>query len=587
VGSMTEYVLKALSSVSGMKALLLDKETSGMAALVLSQTDVINREVFLTDRIDLNANGSSIPKMNSRGEITSPTHESFHHLKAVAFIRPTLASVAALKQSMASGKFKDYYIFFSNLASDEVLRSLAEGDEGELVRQVCELYGDYFALADSLWHCNQKITRPLYEIPNYWSVEERRMLERNSEALVSLMLSFKVKADIRYAASSELAKMVAMDVARRQKDESDLFTFQTQSPLLLILDRVDDPVTPLLTQWTYQAMVHELLGIELNRVSLKHAPGIKKDQREVVLSPAQDHFYRGSQYLNFGELGKSVKELVQNYQRKSQTHARLDSIADMQRFVDNYPEFRALSGTVSKHVAIMTELSRQVDVRSLMRVSELEQELACNQDHATAMDALLQLMEDPRIDWYDKLRLVMLYSLRYENQKHQIPQFKKMLRDKAAQDHEKLRKIRVIDALLKHAGSSKRGGDLFGNKTLLSMAGQWVKSGIKGVENIYTQHKPVLAETLSLLAQNKLKTSAFPYTDSASSSRAGKHRLVLVYMVGGTTYEESLAVENFNNANSNIRVVLGGSYVHNSSSFISDLLTGAPDVDQHAIGIRP
>ena len=39
-------------------------------------------------------------------------------------------------------------------------------------------------------------------------------------------------------------------------------------------------------------------------------------------------------------------------------HASLFTIEDMQRFVDSYPEFRAMSGTVSKHVAIMTELSR-------------------------------------------------------------------------------------------------------------------------------------------------------------------------------------------------------------------------------------
>jgi hypothetical protein len=34
---------------------------------------------------------------------------------------------------------------------------------------------------------------------------------------------------------------------------------------VLIVDRRDDPVTPLLAQWTYQAMVHELLGISNNR----------------------------------------------------------------------------------------------------------------------------------------------------------------------------------------------------------------------------------------------------------------------------------------------------------------------------------
>ena len=39
-------------------------------------------------------------------------------------------------------------------------------------------------------------------------------------------------------------------------------------PVLLILDRKDDPVTPLLTQWTYQAMVHELIGIQDNKLKL-------------------------------------------------------------------------------------------------------------------------------------------------------------------------------------------------------------------------------------------------------------------------------------------------------------------------------
>ncbi len=36
-------------------------------------------------------------------------------------------------------------------------------------------------------------------------------------------------------------------------------------------------MTPLLSQWTYQAMVHELLGINNNRVSLAGTPGIAKD----------------------------------------------------------------------------------------------------------------------------------------------------------------------------------------------------------------------------------------------------------------------------------------------------------------------
>jgi vacuolar protein sorting-associated protein 45 len=46
-------------------------------------------------------------------------------------------------------------------------------------------------------------------------------------------------------------------------------------------------VTPLLSQWTYQAMVHELLGISNNRVSLAGTPGITKDLQ--VRDPGPDY----------------------------------------------------------------------------------------------------------------------------------------------------------------------------------------------------------------------------------------------------------------------------------------------------------
>ena len=38
-------------------------------------------------------------------------------------------------------------------------------------------------------------------------------------------------------------------------------------------------------------MVHELLGINNNRISLANVPGITKDLQEVVLSAEHDEFY--------------------------------------------------------------------------------------------------------------------------------------------------------------------------------------------------------------------------------------------------------------------------------------------------------
>jgi vacuolar protein sorting-associated protein 45 len=73
------------------------------------------------------------------------------------------------------------------------------------------------------------------------------------------------------------------------------------------MDRKNDPITPLLKQWTYQAMVHELLGISNGRVDLSKVPDVKPENREVVLSVEHDNFYKTNMLLNFGDLGgKSI-----------------------------------------------------------------------------------------------------------------------------------------------------------------------------------------------------------------------------------------------------------------------------------------
>jgi hypothetical protein len=73
-----------------------------------------------------------------------------------------------------------------------------------------------------------------------------------------------------------------------------------------------------------------------------------------------------------------LKDYVQSYQARSvaQSPSTINSIADMKKFVEDYPEFRKLGGNVSKHVALVGELSRLVGRDKLMEVGEVEQGLA-------------------------------------------------------------------------------------------------------------------------------------------------------------------------------------------------------------------
>ena len=251
------------------------------------------------------------------------------------------------------------------------------------MRSVQEHFADYIVVNPDLFALN--ICFPKQRLwskgPDLWNPDS---LQRATDGVVAALLSLKKKPLIRYEKNSLMAKKLATEVRYQMTQEDQLFDFRKTDtpPILLILDRRDDPITPLLTQWTYQAMVHEVLGIHHDRVDLSDVPDVRPELKEIVLSQDQDPFFKKNMYLNFGDLGGNIKDYVEQYQSKTQSNASIDSIADMKRFVEDYPEFRKLSGNVSKHVTLVGELSRRVGEDSLLDVSELEQSLACSDNHA-------------------------------------------------------------------------------------------------------------------------------------------------------------------------------------------------------------
>ena len=81
-----------------------------------------------------------------------------------------------------------------------------------------------------------------------------QVLTRTVQGLTSALLSLKKCPVIRYQNNSEMAKRMAENVRQVISKEAALFDFRQadRAPLLVILDRKDDAVTPLLNQWTYQ-----------------------------------------------------------------------------------------------------------------------------------------------------------------------------------------------------------------------------------------------------------------------------------------------------------------------------------------------
>ncbi|KAJ4884645.1 Vacuolar protein sorting-associated protein 45-like protein [Raphanus sativus] len=551
VTSVRDYINRMLHDISGMKVLILDSETVSNVSIVYSQSELLQKEVFLVEMID------SI----------SVSKESMSHLKAVYFVRPTSDNIQKLRYQLANPRFGEHHLFFSNLLKDTQIHILADSDEHEAVQQVQEFYADFVA-GDPYHFTLNMPSNHLYMLP---AVVDPSGLQRYSDRVVdgiaALFLALKRRPVIRYQRTSDTAKRIAQETAKLMyQHESGLFDFRRteSSPLLLVIDRRDDPVTPLLNQWTYQAMVHELIGLQDNKVDLRAIASLPKDQQEVVLSSEQDAFFKSNMYENFGDIGMNIKRMVDDFQQVAKSNQNIQTVEDMARFVDNYPEYKKMQGNVSKHVTLVTEMSKLVEARKLMLVSQTEQDLACNGGQGAAYEAVTDLLNNESVSDIDRLRLVMLYALRYEKEN---PVQLMQLFNKLASRSPKY-KPGLVQFLLKQAGVEKRTGDLFGNRDLMNIARNMAR-GLKGVENVYTQHQPLLFQTMESITRGRLRDVDYPFV--GDHFQQGRPQEVVIFMVGGTTYEESRSVALQNATNSGIRFILGGTAVLNSKRFLLDL----------------
>lgn len=144
----------------------------------------------------------------------------------------------------------------------------------------------------------------------------------------------------------------------------------------------------------------------------------------MVLSSEQDAFFKANMYENFGDIGMNIKRMVDDFQQVAKSNQNIQTVGtniaflklcygktfmsqtlelmtltpiiyecvnfteDMARFVDNYPEYRKMQGNVSKHVTLVTEMSKLVEARKLMTVSQTEQDLACNGGQGAAYEVV-------------------------------------------------------------------------------------------------------------------------------------------------------------------------------------------------------
>ena len=167
------------------------------------------------------------------------------------------------------------------------------------------------------------------------------------------------------------------------------------------------------------------------------------------------------------------------------------------------------------------------------------------------------LLKDPSLALETKLKLVLLYALRYEKQSNNsIAIYVEALRTSGASESF----CDTVAAFMLYGGSDVRM-DVVSSVESMLLKTQNVFKGLKGVENVYTQHTSRLNALLQDVAKGKLSPQNYPFFEGGTKDRVQD---LVVFMVGGVTYQEALEVSRFNAIGNGIRVVLGGTSIHSS-----------------------
>jgi syntaxin-binding protein 1 len=189
----------------------------------------------------------------------------------------------------------------------------------------------------------------------------------------------------------------------------------------LLLDRASDCLTPLMHDFRYQAMVHDLLTIEGDKITYKAEkvdnPSQKED-KDVLLNDKDKIWVemRGNHIADVIQvLSERINEVVSS-STSGAVHkgSKEMKISELAAALKELPEYREVMSKLSQHLHIATDCMGEFRRQDLLALAEIEQTLVNGKDEDGKSISLdesienctrkLERFQDP----IDKLRLIAI-----------------------------------------------------------------------------------------------------------------------------------------------------------------------------------
>ena len=287
---------------------------------------------------------------------------------------------------------------------------MAQNDTNNLIVSIKEIYIDFIPKQDRMFSFEfPLIHQPRVGKSDYKDIEQL-FLKRCEETVFASLLSLRLIPNIRYSTSSPMArKMSERILMRLEKEYTQSYKdFKKQTINCLFLDRRDDLITPLIYNWSYMSLVDEFLGIENGAVKVS-------DQVKVFSLESGDTFIQDNWDKNYGEFTMNLSQKIEKSSKGKKNSLKMDSLEDLKKVIDEMPDMKRESNNIKKHSEIIGEVISNIQNKKIYDISELQQDIAVDDDKGDHYKRVMDMITDEKIGEMDKIKISMLFCLKYYN----------------------------------------------------------------------------------------------------------------------------------------------------------------------------
>lgn len=353
---------------------------------------------------------------------------------AIYFLSPTSQSVNSLIEDWTPNRTRkeplyadEVFLYFTKAVSDELFGKIKACKP--LIRRLkafSEVNIDFVAIEDKAFHFDMKSSNIFSQL---YKNQGAGAQEAIADKLVTVCASLNEYPHIRYRASSP----VASAIAQRFNEKFNAFVGAHKGwwyhgdqnhgdrgrSTILILSRQDDCLSPLLHEFTYQAMVNDLLPLDDDKITVEVPTENGMEKKDTLLNDKDKVWVelRGKHIAEvISILSDRIRDIVHSNSgvaNASNKKGKALSMAQMQNALKNLPEYKEVMSKLSQHMHIAHKCMDIFNKANLMDISDLEQTLAngLNEDgNSVKVSEMRNMMEEQLQSTNDSLSRLRLIA---------------------------------------------------------------------------------------------------------------------------------------------------------------------------------